>query len=438
MIAPLEKQHPQESNQHKNDIFFSTTGLLLPRPPPPLSPRREQQHSPTVVTSSPSRRTLALPPSVPSPVPNVYSESRSYSNDDIIPLPSPAPGNPSTPVTDNEQALPLHEQIIPVIVTSPTLSPGKKNKLPSLVEEPHLGDLEDRNNSSLPSARFSELMMREHKFLSPSPVQYTEENIVGKQIGEYRIGRMLGVGAFSKVYLAIKHKTPYAIKMISKKRIAEDARVRSSGGELFDFVQKMHEQLHAESKKVDEGLVRRIFLELVRVVQWLHEHNVVHRDLKLENILIHMDMDTGEPHLKVTDFGLARVIDPEAPTLTTRCGSEEYSAPEIVQGLGYDGRKTDTWALGVILYALLVGYLPFMYNPSRGEKVSHLFYRIISSDYRWPLSWQQRPELAVSRQARHVVGCMLQRNPDKRIALSDIERLDWLTPPVSYLIEKIS
>ncbi|KAI8371680.1 kinase-like domain-containing protein, partial [Radiomyces spectabilis] len=56
--------------------------------------------------------------------------------------------------------------------------------------------------------------------------------------------------------------------------------------------------------------------------------------------------------LKVTDFGLARVVDPASPMLQTRCGSEEYAAPEIVQNLGYDGRLTDTWALGIILYAL--------------------------------------------------------------------------------------
>lgn len=135
--------------------------------------------------------------------------------------------------------------------------------------------------------------------------------------------------------------------------------------------------------------------------------------------------DDGRPRIKVTDFGLARVIDPASPILTTRCGSEEYAAPEIVQSLGYDGRRTDTWALGIILYALLVGYLPFMYNPARGEKVSHLFYRIITAEVKWPAEWNQHPERAVSKEAREVVEKILVRNPEKRILLDDIEKLAW-------------
>ena len=140
--------------------------------------------------------------------------------------------------------------------------------------------------------------------------------------------------------------------------------------------------------------------------------------------MIHMD-ENGNPRLKVTDFGLARVIDPNAPILTTRCGSEEYAAPEIVQSMGYDGRQTDTWALGVILYALLVGYLPFMYNPAKGEKVSHLFYRIVSGDYKWPNEWTQHPERAVSNEAKEVVDLILKRHPQKRITLTDVTKLAW-------------
>ncbi|KAI7848313.1 kinase-like domain-containing protein [Circinella umbellata] len=309
-------------------------------------------------------------------------------------------------------------------------------------------------------------MIREYKFPSPSPLRYNEDDVVGKQIGDYQIGKLLGVGAFSKVYIA-KHNSgaQFAIKMVNKERIAKDARVRSSierevgvlrfidhpsivrleatmeteqhlcivmeyahGGELFDFVQKMHQDLHSNNnnnnKKVDEQLIKQIFLQLIKIVQWMHEHSIIHRDLKLENIMIHMD-ENGNPRLKVTDFGLARVIDPKAPILTTRCGSEEYAAPEIVQSMGYDGRQTDTWALGVILYALLVGYLPFMYNPSKGEKVSHLFYRIVSGDYKWPNDWIQHPERAVSNEAKEVVDRILKRHPQKRITLTDITKLAW-------------
>lgn len=145
---------------------------------------------------------------------------------------------------------------------------------------------------------------------------------------------------------------------------------------------------------------------------------------QITDIIVHMEND-GTPQVKVMDFGLARVVDPEAPILTTRCGSEEYAAPEIVQGLGYDGRQTDTWALGVILYSLLAGYLPFMYNPARGEKVSHLFYRIVSADYKWPSDWQQHPKHAASAEAKQVIERILVRQPEKRISLNEIESLQW-------------
>lgn len=132
------------------------------------------------------------------------------------------------------------------------------------------------------------------------------------------------------------------------------------------------------------------------------------------DILIHVNPD-GRPRIKVTDFGLARVFDPQSPMLSTRCGSEEYAAPEIVQGLGYDGRRTDTWALGIILYAMLVGGLPFS-----GGRVSHMFYKIVSVDYSWPTS------VTVSDAAKEVVSRILVRKPEKRITIPDIRTLAWL------------
>lgn len=74
------------------------------------------------------------------------------------------------------------------------------------------------------------------------------------------------------------------------------------------------------------------------------------------------------PTVKLTDFGLAKVIEEDAPLLTTRCGSEDYAAPEIILGQPYDGREADIWSLGVVLYALLVGFLPFNTRPGMGRK----------------------------------------------------------------------
>lgn len=144
------------------------------------------------------------------------------------------------------------------------------------------------------------------------------------------------------------------------------------------------------------------------------------------DILISSTSGSNVPTLKLSDFGLARVIELDNPMLRTRCGSEEYAAPEIIQNTGYDGRKTDTWALGVILYALLVGYLPFMYNPARGEKVSHLFYRILSSSQvKWPSEWTKDPSRSISQEAKDVVNRLLTRQPDKRIDLTEVQKMPW-------------
>ncbi|KAG8963178.1 hypothetical protein FRC00_007529 [Tulasnella sp. 408] len=143
-----------------------------------------------------------------------------------------------------------------------------------------------------------------------------------------------------------------------------------SGGELFSLIN--NDERHT---RVTEVLLRRMFSELCRAVSWMHSVALVHRDIKLENILLTCDPFSPEfippgsdspslallpaPLLKLTDFGLSRFIDPNSPLLVTRCGSESYAAPEIVMAIKYDGRQTDAWACGVVLYALATRHLPF-------------------------------------------------------------------------------
>jgi len=359
---------------------------------------------------------------------------------------------------------------IPILSASPSYAPRKRQEIPSVIDFPILGDsvYEEHNKPTTTHISKKSHMFEPHAKYSASPLgSKREERMIGKTIWKFRIQKLLGVGAFSKVYLVDCTETgkKYAIKMISKDRLALDSRIRSSidrevaileyidhpnvvqldctmetehhfclvlehvdGGELYDYVEKLHGSLSA-GQTVDEMLVKRLFLQLVNVMIWLHEKHIVHRDLKLENILVSSTTSEHDvPVLKLSDFGLARVIDIDNPMLRTRCGSEEYAAPEIIQNTGYDGRQTDTWALGVILYALLVGYLPFMYNPARGEKVSHLFYRILSnSQVKWPSEWTKDPSRSISEAAKDVVSKLLTRQPEKRITLSEVKTLPWFS-----------
>ncbi|EON96157.1 putative camk protein kinase protein [Phaeoacremonium minimum UCRPA7] len=161
------------------------------------------------------------------------------------------------------------------------------------------------------------------------------------------------------------------------------------GGDLFD-VATAHREL------LEPPLLRRIFSELVGAVGYLHERRIVHRDIKLENVLVNLspselsnksiDWQTY-PYsvITLTDLGLSRrVADDEK--LETRCGSDDYAAPEVIMGQPYDGRAIDAWSLGVLLYALLESRLPFDPNPGMSDAHrmrSRTSHRIARVEWRW-------------------------------------------------------
>ncbi|KAK0727435.1 kinase-like domain-containing protein [Lasiosphaeria miniovina] len=164
------------------------------------------------------------------------------------------------------------------------------------------------------------------------------------------------------------------------------------GGDLFDLASG-HKEL------LSPGILRRIYAELVGAVRYLHGMKIVHRDIKLENVLVNLPPTelqsagadwTTYPYslITLTDLGLARrVADNEK--LETRCGSDDYAAPEVIMGQPYDGHATDAWSLGVLLYALLESRLPFDPHPAVGDLVmqvrmrSRTSHRIARVEWRW-------------------------------------------------------
>ncbi|KAL4297357.1 hypothetical protein GQ457_12G003040 [Hibiscus cannabinus] len=256
--------------------------------------------------------------------------------------------------------------------------------------------------------------------------------------GKYEIGKLLGCGAFAKVYHARNVDTgqSVAIKAVSKKKVFKGGfmaqvkreiaimrRLRhpnivklievlatktkiyfvmefAKGGELFKRVSR---------GRFSEDLSRRYFQQLISAVRFCHSRGVYHRDLKPENLLLDENWN-----LKITDFGLSAVTDQIQPDglLHTLCGTPAYVAPEILAKQGYDGAKIDVWSCGIVLYVLHAGYLPF-----NEPNLMAMYRRINKGQFRFP-KWTS-PDL------RRFISRHLDTNPETRITVDEILNDPW-------------
>ena len=175
--------------------------------------------------------------------------------------------------------------------------------------------------------------------------------------------------------------------------------------------------LHARGSFCEED-VRSITRQLLRAVAHMHDMGVAHRDIKLDNILLPSSLDSTD--IKLSDFGLA-VAGCTSPVsgLTQRCGTPLYVAPEIIKlGTPVYGTKVDLWSCGVVLFELLSGYPPFM-----GEGLEDLLLNISKGepDFDDP-AWEM-----VSRDARDLIGKLLEKDPSERWSAHEALVHPWLT-----------
>ncbi|KAF8596943.1 Pkinase-domain-containing protein [Ceratobasidium sp. AG-I] len=185
----------------------------------------------------------------------------------------------------------------------------------------------------------------------------------------------------------------------------------ASGGELFD-----HILAHRFLRERDAC---KLFAQLISGVSYIHQKKIVHRDLKLENLLLDRNRN-----VIITDFGFANRFEHRPDDLMqTSCGSPCYAAPELVISEGeYVGSAVDIWSCGVILYAMLAGYLPFDDDPANpdGDNINLLYKYIVTT----PLTF---PDY-VSQAARDLLARMLVPDPKHRADLATIMAHPWLAP----------
>ncbi|GAA5972761.1 hypothetical protein JCM3765_007558, partial [Sporobolomyces pararoseus] len=347
------------------------------------------------------------------------------------------------------------------------LSQLQSNRQNSLLLAPNNTDKGTVTPRTPPSMEELQKIIGETKISSSS---FTSSDTIekGDLVGDYKVIRLLGKGAFSRVALASKGEKEgeVALKLMERKSCETNERMRISvlrevevlktishpnlatlkhsfltrlytvlvldfcpGGELFDFLQEYYSEL-------TEGLARRMVSELCDAVGWMHSVGLVHRDIKLENILLtrkvfplgNNELEEEEAILKLTDFGLSRFINPRSPLLQTRCGSEAYAAPELLMGKLYDGTLTDSWAVGIVFYAVVTGGLPFVEQvetfkekfeglerrvSTRGGRKGYLL-KIAKAEYSWPED-KEEGKIRFSKELKQIVGKLLVRDPNKRL-----------------------
>ncbi|KAI4727221.1 Pkinase-domain-containing protein [Aureobasidium sp. EXF-10728] len=309
-----------------------------------------------------------------------------------------------------------------------------------------------RSVRTLGQGTFSKVMLATSQQL-PSGTPYDEKNLNPRKLVAVKIVEHGPAGGADEERIEVSLKREVDIlKSVSHPSIVQlkaleytDERALlvlsyCPGGDLFELASE-HRNI------LQPNLVQRMFAELVSATRYLHKNYIVHRDIKLENVLVvpaynalsHLENPQTHPYplICLTDLGLSRRIPapPASPLLTTRCGSEDYAAPEILLGQPYDGRSTDGWALGVLLYALMEGRLPFDCPPGKPER-SRPSHRIARADWMWCKFGDEDGEWDDKRNdtkefkgwegAKSVVEGLLKKVRMGRKALADIEEMEWV------------
>ncbi|XP_051965553.1 serine/threonine-protein kinase SIK3 homolog isoform X3 [Xyrauchen texanus] len=256
------------------------------------------------------------------------------------------------------------------------------------------------------------------------------------RVGYYEMERTIGKGNFAVVKLATHMITraKVAIKIVDKTQLDDDNLKKifrevqimkmlrhphiirlyqvmeterliylvteyASGGEIFD-----HLVAHG---RMAEKEARRKFKQIVAAVYFCHCRNIVHRDLKAENLLLDHNLN-----IKIADFGFSNLFS-RGQLLKTWCGSPPYAAPELFQGKEYDGPKVDIWSLGVVLYVLVCGALPF-----DGSTLQNLRARVLNGKFRIPFF--------MSTDCEYLIRHMLVLEPSRRLSMEQICKNKWM------------
>ena len=252
----------------------------------------------------------------------------------------------------------------------------------------------------------------------------------------YKYGRLLGKGAFGKVNLALHLASGrlVAIKSFNKKKLAVKRAKRKVKTEIDvlsklrnPFCTQIYDYFETDTHvlivmeyvcgdllgyirkrgKISESTSKIIFKQIIKGLQLIHKKKIVHRDIKLDNVLIDLTNT-----VKICDFGVSRILQP-GDVMYEHCGTPAYIAPEIFKDNGYEGFSCDIWSAGVTLYYMIAGTQPFKAN-----KIEDLKEIILKGKY--------EPIQDASEEVNDLINGMLQLNPEKRLTIEEILKHPWL------------
>ncbi|XP_005747656.1 serine/threonine-protein kinase BRSK2-like isoform X5 [Pundamilia nyererei] len=254
-------------------------------------------------------------------------------------------------------------------------------------------------------------------------------------VGPYRLEKTLGKGQTGLVKLGVHCVTnqKVAIKIVNREKLSESVLMKVereiailkliehphvlklhdvyenkkylylvlehvSGGELFDYLVKKGRLTPKEARK--------FFRQIISALDFCHSHSICHRDLKPENLLL-----DEKNNIRIADFGMASLQVGDS-LLETSCGSPHYACPEVIRGEKYDGRKADAWSCGVILFALLVGALPF-----DDDNLRNLLEKVKLGVFHMPHF--------IPPDCQNLLRGMIEVDPIKRLTLEQIQKHTW-------------
>ena len=263
----------------------------------------------------------------------------------------------------------------------------------------------------------------------------------------YSFGDVLGKGAFGVVRLLTHTKTDkkYAMKLMDKSKAGSGAVKQlerevtilkmvnhkyivslheifetskrmfivmecCDGGELIHYVQAQPEG------RLNEEDARTVILRLSSAIAYLHDRDIVHRDLKLENILLSTEDPDDHLNIKVTDFGLSEIKGKDS-MMQTMCGTPIYMAPEVIDNLGYS-QQCDVWSIGIIMFYTISGNFPFVANDEEA-----LYDAILAAD----VQFTNNPWSNISSSAKGLISQMLKKDPAHRCTCKEIHGHPWTT-----------